>query len=304
MKSIQLTNVSTYYKNFFFRKTNVLKDINLKLQRGHIYGLLGPNGAGKTTLIKTLLGLLRKQDGTINHYRKGSKVNRIKWLEKVGYVPEEVNLTQNITAYAFLKSMGRLYPISKQDLTQRIEVLLQRLELEKAQKQKIKTYSKGMKKRLLIAQSLLCNPKMLFLDEPMAGLDPKQRNQIRNLFTQYKKDGTGILISSHELPEIQMICDTIFFIKDGQIILNENLNNLECLQEKSTVQLSINQVNDLPKEISKKYHCTEEDGSVAISIEQNKLHELLGILDNHKIIVKNIQKEHVSLEEVFLNNLN
>ncbi|NGP87510.1 ABC transporter ATP-binding protein [Fodinibius halophilus] len=303
MKSIELTNISTYYKKSIFQKTKVLRNIDLKLQKGKIYGLLGPNGAGKTTLIKTLLGLLRKHDGTISYYNEGKKVSRVKWLQRVGFVPEEVTFSQNITGRNFLKLMGNLYPINKKDLTQRVKDLFQLVGLESEKEKSINAYSKGMKKRLLIAQALLCNPHMLFLDEPMAGLDPKQRNQMRSLFTQYKDQGTGILISSHELPEIQMICDAIFLIKDGQIILTENLDSLDSFQSNPEVQLAINDINELPQKISTKYHCSEEHGRITISVKQDNLQELLAVLNDNGIAVKNIQTGSANLEKVFLNNL-
>ena len=218
MPVLKVKNVSSGYYDKMFRWKTVLSDISIEFEKSSIYGLIGPNGAGKTTLFKTLIGLLPYHNGGIEFF--GNKINDKGkgWLKKVGYVPEESLLPHHLTAYRFLHIYGGMKLSTTDNVKKIISEKMALVDLETELDKRIDTFSKGMKKRLMIAHALMGEPNLLILDEPFEGLDPKQRIKIKNLFLSYKGEGKTIIISSHELYELQDICDYAIMLKDGRII--------------------------------------------------------------------------------------
>lgn len=191
-----------------------------------IYGLLGPNGAGKSTWMKLLTASLKPTEGQI--CCDGVPITDMldSYLGKIGYIPQNQNLFPYFTGYKFLYYMAALKGIKKELADQQIPVLLQRVNLHEKGKCKIRTYSGGMKQRLLIAQAFLGNPEIIFMDEPTAGLDPKERIRIRNLVSEMSF-GKIILIATHVVPDVEYISKEIMLIKKGEIIRNGSPDLLE-----------------------------------------------------------------------------
>lgn len=190
--------------------------ISLKLAPG-VYGLLGANGAGKTTLMRMVCGILRPTGGSVA--LDGIDVEDERYRDVLGYLPQDFGYYPNFTGWDFLMYMSALKGIEKKQAKKRAKDLLEIVGLESMEKKKIKTYSGGMKQRLGIAQALLNEPKLLILDEPTAGLDPKERVKFRNLIAKLGKENI-VILSTHIVSDVEHIADRILMMKSGQIIFN------------------------------------------------------------------------------------
>lgn len=188
--------------------------ISLKLHKG-VYGLLGANGAGKTTLMRMLCGILKPTEGTIT--LDGMDVSEENYRAVLGYLPQDFGYYPEFSGLDFLLYMAALKGLPKEQAKRKAVELLKTVALEDKAKKKIKTYSGGMKQRLGIAQALLNNPEVLILDEPTAGLDPKERVRFRNLIAELGKDSI-VLLSTHIVSDIEHIADEVLMMKDGQLI--------------------------------------------------------------------------------------
>ncbi len=217
-----IDRVSKQYKN------NIAVDrISIKLQKG-VYGLLGANGAGKTTLMRMICGILKPESGTISF--DGMDAGEENYRSVLGYLPQDFGYYPEFTGMDFLLYMAALKGIGKVQAKRKSNELLQLVSLQDAAGKKIKTYSGGMKQRLGIAQALLNEPKVLVLDEPTAGLDPKERVRFRNLIEDWGKENI-VLLSTHIVSDTEHIADNILMMKDGQLIFSgcwdETKGNLE-----------------------------------------------------------------------------
>jgi len=188
----------------------------LRVEKGEIFGLLGQNGAGKTTLIKILLGITRGWHGDANLL--GEPVGKTEVRRRVGYLPEDHHFPDYHTAYSLLNFYGQLLSVPRAKRRSRIPAILETVGLFKRMYTKIRGYSKGMKQRLGIAQALLHDPEIIFLDEPTDGVDPLGRKEIRVLMQELKDQGATIFLNSHLLGEVELICDRVGILQKGQMI--------------------------------------------------------------------------------------
>ena len=210
-----------------FQNKTAVDRVSLRLHSG-VFGLLGTNGAGKTTLMRMLCGILQPTSGTITF--DGMDVREEGYRAILGYLPQDFGYYPEFTAMDFLLYMAALKGLPKQSAKRRANELLELVGLEDMGRKKIKTFSGGMKQRLGIAQALLNNPKLLILDEPTAGLDPKERVRFRNLIGQLGKDSI-VLLSTHIVSDIEHIADEVLMMKDGNLIYHgawdEQMGDLE-----------------------------------------------------------------------------
>lgn len=211
-----------------FQNKIAVDRVSLRLHNG-VFGLLGTNGAGKTTLMRMLCGILQPTSGTITF--DGMDVREEGYRAILGYLPQDFGYYPEFCAMDFLLYMAALKGLSKPSAKRRANELLELVGLEDMGRKKIKTFSGGMKQRLGIAQALLNDPKLLILDEPTAGLDPKERVRFRNLIGQLGKDSI-VLLSTHIVSDIEHIADEVLMMKDGNLIYHgawdEQMGDLEC----------------------------------------------------------------------------
>ena len=216
---LELCNISKKYNEKI-----ALKDVSLKLDNG-IYGLLGPNGAGKSTLMNIITGNLEPTEGTIKWDGKEVKELGSNYRSLLGYAPQQQGMYETFSGRRFLSYMATLKGISKSSMEDEINRVLLYVNMVEKSNQKIGTYSGGMKQRILIAQAIIGNPKLVILDEPTAGLDPKERVRIRERIAELSKDKI-ILVSTHVVSDIESIAKKIILIKTGKIIDYANVNGL------------------------------------------------------------------------------
>ncbi len=228
MPVVQTWSLGKIYRTGFWmnQKIESLKDCSLSIHQGETFGLLGPNGAGKTTLLKTLLGITRPTTGRAVILGKPIGDRTVK--QKIGYLPENAFLYDFLTAWEFLEFIAGLFQIPKKIQRQRIAELLDLVGLAKstARKKKLKQYSKGMLQRVGLAQALINDPEIVFLDEPMSGLDPMGRYRMREIVLSLKQQGKTIFFNSHVLSDIEQICDRIAFLALGELICQGSLDEL------------------------------------------------------------------------------
>lgn len=200
--------------------------VSLRLNNG-VFGLLGANGAGKTTLMRMLCGILKPTSGTVTF--NGVDVSAEEYRAKLGYLPQDFGYYPDFTGIDFLLYMASLKGLPKSAAKRKVTELLELVNLTESARKKIKTYSGGMKQRLGIAQALLNNPQILILDEPTAGLDPKERVRFRNLIKDLGQDCI-VLLSTHIVSDIEHIADEVIMMNEGQIIYHGDLDNVGDLE--------------------------------------------------------------------------
>ena len=192
-----------------------LVSLDLEVNTGEIFGFLGPNGAGKTTAINVLLGFVPPTRGAA--YLFGIDVRQPIARQRIGYLPEMTYYYKFLTAEELLRFYAKIFGLSRTEADQRIDQLLKLVELEPARKRPIKSYSKGMQQRVGLAQALINNPDLLILDEPTSGLDPLGRMKVREIIQRLKNEGKTVFFSSHELGEVETVCDRVAIINQGEL---------------------------------------------------------------------------------------
>jgi len=299
MSIISLQNVS---KNF--GKFEAVKNINIEIEKGKIFGLIGPNGAGKTTILSMLSGILKPTKGKIYIFDKDIQ-EELSIKNKIGVVPEQPYVYGDMNVHNFLSFWADLYEIKNKE--NRINFVLDKVNLGNSsiKNKKLKEFSKGMKQRVSIARALLHDPEILILDEPMSGLDPVGIKEVRDLIFEQKKEGKTIIISSHILAEIEKICDDVAIINKGMIVksgsIDEILNSSVSMIE---LEIEVEKVNDLLVNGLKKFDFIKEvnysgNNLRIITASKNKKEISKFITDCGCIILK-MKENKKTLEDVFI----
>lgn len=203
----------------------VLGGVDLDVAPGEVVGLIGPNGAGKTTLMSCLLGFLHADGGEITVDGRANDDLRIR--RRTGFVPERMNFDRRATGWSFLRYMARLSGISRAECDARVRAMLERLGIAGAADKRLSQYSRGMLQRIGMCQALIHEPDFVFLDEPTSGLDPNGVLLVRDLIAEQKQRGAAVLLNSHQLAEIEKVCDRVLFLTGGVIGVEETLRHAD-----------------------------------------------------------------------------
>jgi ABC-2 type transport system ATP-binding protein len=271
---IETRSLTKVFRDFWGRpKVRALNALDLQIRRGEIFGLLGPNGSGKSTTIKLLLGLLFPSSGQALVF--GKDATDVAKNERIGYLPEESYLYKFLNAEETLDFYGRLFNMTPQVRKQRIEHLIQLVGIQHARRRQLREYSKGMTRRIGLAQALINDPELILLDEPTSGLDPIGTREMKDLILKLRDEGKTVLMSSHLLPDVQDVCDRIAILHQGE------LKELGAVSELLTVQ-DVTQFK--AKGLS---HAAEE--------------EIRAVIARHGGELLKVEHPTLSLEELFLN---
>ena len=233
-----------------FRRKSItaVRDLNLRVEAGEVYGLLGPNGSGKSTTLKIILGLAAPTRGRTKIFGRDSSL--VKSRQAVGFLPENPYFYKFLTGEETLRFFGKLCRVNGSRLKSRVRELLELVGLTNARDQRLSTYSKGMLQRIGLAQALINEPKLVVLDEPTAGVDPAGSRDIRNLIVDLKQRGITVLLSSHLLTQVQEICDRVGILARGVLVREGHLEELIAIENRSELVLE-NASEALVKEIEK-----------------------------------------------------
>lgn len=234
--AIETRKLTKSYKSRSLGKINVVDNLDLEVEEGEIFGFLGPNGAGKTTTIKMLLGIIYPTAG--EGYVLGREIGDMDVHRVISYLPERPYYYEHMTGLELLKFYGSLFGITDRE---KFDMLLKKVNLHRDMSKTISQYSKGMQQRIGLAQSLLNDPKLLFLDEPTGGLDPIAHREIRDLILSFRDEGRTVFISSHELSEVELICDRVAIINRGKI---ERQGKLTELLRGGRIEITVDGVSE------------------------------------------------------------
>ena len=235
---VETRNLTKIYRDFWGRRTvHALKSLDLQINRGEVFGLLGPNGSGKTTTMKLLLGLLFPSDGEALIF--GRDASDVRRNERIGYLPEESYLYKFLTAEEILDFYGRLFRMPAVVRRQRVGDLINMVGLGWAKKRQLKEYSKGMTRRIGLAQALINDPELVILDEPTSGLDPIGTREMKDLILSLKQQGKTVLMCSHLLADVQDVCDRIGILFQGELKEIGRVDSLLKVRDVTDIQASL-----------------------------------------------------------------
>ncbi|MDP4180814.1 MAG: ABC transporter ATP-binding protein [Bacillota bacterium] len=302
---MNLLEVKNVFKTYGSLKA--VSGVSIEVGDGEVFGLLGPNGAGKSTLISMISTLVKPDNGEI--FINGNRVGRnTKEAKKViGLVPQEIALYPTLSARENLNFWGRMYGLGGNLLTQRVDEALEVAGLSDRQKDRIESFSGGMKRRINIAAALLHKPKILIMDEPTVGIDPQSRNHILETVLKLNKEGMSVIYTSHYMEEVEFLCSRIAIMDHGKVIAcgsKEELRNL--IGDVDIINLDIanadKQIEDLIKPISGIQKVIFDNNKLKVYAKESGtiLARLISVLDSAKCKIHNINIEDTNLESVFL----
>ena len=298
---VDIYQLSKVYTTGFWmnKKVTSLKDCSFQVYKGETFGLLGPNGAGKTTLLKILLGIIRPTSGKASLLDKPLGDPTVK--KRLGYLPENAYFYDFLTAWEFLHFIADLFEIPKRQQKKKILELLDLVGLAKktAQKKQLRQYSKGMLQRVGMAQALINNPEIVFLDEPMSGLDPMGRYQVREIIESLNEQGKTIFFNSHILSDVEKICDRIAILARGEILDIGSLDEILGTKEHYHVLIKYSEEIDIDKWL---HNYQKEHHFVSGELKGNP-QEFLTYLETTSAQLISLKLNRDSLEEYFIHQL-
>jgi len=297
MKAVETKDLTKIYSSSFGkRKVQALVDLNLDVERGLIFGLLGPNGAGKTTLIKLLLGITFPTAGNAKILDESISNYSIK--KNIGYLPENHKYPPYLKGGEVLKFFGRLSGMNGIGLDKKIDELLELVKLTQWKKTKIKAYSKGMMQRLGLAQALINDPELIFLDEPTDGVDPIGRKEIRDILAELKSRQKTIFLNSHLLSEVELVTDRVGILNKGKLLREGTVKELTEKKEEYKIVID----GTFEQDISIDNSFTRiSDGSYSVKVSDiAELNHIIDSLRSKNVLLKEILPLKNTLEEMFI----
>ena len=302
MLALETIGLTKDYHTGFWRKRpkRALDGLSLQVEAGEIFGLLGPNGAGKTTTLKILLRLVFPTAGTARIF--GSDLSNISVHRRIGYLPENPYFYDHLTAEEFLNYMGELFDLSPAVRLRRVGELIDRVGIREAKDTPLRKFSKGMIQRVGIAQALINSPELVFLDEPMSGLDPIGRREVRDMILQLRKEGKTVFFSTHILADAETLCDRVGILQNGRLrgcgdleeILKMGVSSTEIVLDRPSTETL-----DALKEDAASAIRTGERVRIEVA-EPARVGEVLALLLKLKARIVSVNPVRTSLEDYFL----
>ncbi len=300
MSILKIENLKKSYKD-----TQAVKNVSFNVEKGDIYGVLGPNGAGKSTTINSIVGFIKPDSGSIVFEDKYS-INE--WKRNIGYIPQELAIYPDLTAEENVSFFCSLYGFSGKELKERTERALVFTGLENYRKKKASEFSGGMKRRLNIAAAIAHGPKLVIMDEPTVGIDPRLRNHILESVKKLNQEGTSIIYTTHYMEEVEELCNKIIIIDHGSVITNgykDEVKTVVAPVRSVKVTVSGGDIREAEKRMKglegmKSVNVSENELTCICGKSDSIIQEILNVISELKLNVTDISCESPSLEEVFI----
>jgi ABC-2 type transport system ATP-binding protein len=296
-QAIAVKNLSKVYKGKLGDGVAAVDSINFEVNQGEIFGFIGPNGAGKTTTIKMLLGLLFQTSGEA--FVLGKPAGDIETKRQISYLPESPYFYEHLNAYEVLDFYGKLFKIENEARKKKIDELLEQVGIARDAKRSLRQYSKGMLQRIGIAQALINDPVLLFFDEPTSGLDPIAHKDITDLIHSLKKQGKTVFLSSHQLSDVESVCDRVAIINRGTIV---KIGTMEDLLHEGRTVITLDKVSseilDKVKPLSARISHDGERVKIYVESDEN-VHKVIDLSKGNSTLIS-VLPQRQSLEDLFV----
>ena len=305
MNAIETEKLTKEHRIGFWRKrVCALSQLNLTVHEGEVFGYLGPNGAGKTTTLKLLMGLLRPTSGEARIL--GRPPGDVRIQQQVGFLPEQPNFYEYLTGRELLNFYGQLLGLDRPTRRESVERLARQLRIESALDLQLRKYSKGMLQRIGLAQALLNDPRLVLLDEPLSGLDPIGRREVRDLLLRLKSEGRTVFFSSHIIPDVEVVCDRVGILVGGRLVAQGPIDEILGVRIAS-IEVTASQVP--PEVMGALDHLlvtqpVPRGERLLLTVkDEGPLAELLARLLDGKAVIHAIAPHRESLEEYFFRHV-
>ena len=310
MSIVNAENLTKEFKGglFTWRTVNALDSLNLQVESGEIFGYLGPNGAGKTTTFKLLLGLIFPTSGTASIF--GENVREVEFKKRVGFLPEQPYFYDHLTGEEFLEFYAQLFRIDKKTRKQKVHSLLEAVGLKESASMQLRKFSRGMLQRIGIAQALVNDPELVILDEPLSGLDPFGRKEIRDIILHLKDEGRTVIFSSHVLSDVEMICDRIGILMQGRLQHVERVDEFLNVELES-VEITVSRLSESDSDaVQSLGGQVSHSGSrsvilvhgIGASAGEEVMSKILAFVRESEATLISISSQTRSLEELFVSS--
>ncbi len=293
----------SYRTGFRMKRVQALVDLNLRIEKGEIFGFLGPNGAGKTTTIKILMGLAKPSRGFATVLGKSPRDHRVK--KRIGFLPESPYFYEYLTAYEFLQLAAQLSGINHKEVNQRVKQILKLVRMEHAAHQQMRGFSRGMLQRIGVAQALIHDPEVVILDEPMGGLDPIGRREFRDIIINLREQGKTVFFSTHILADVEMICDRVGIIVAGRMIEMGRLNEI-LHSEIESIEITVQGLSGKFRKAAERIaqRCVDAGEIVMLTVRNEEdVDNVLMLVRESGARVKAIVPRTLTLEDFFMSRV-
>lgn len=302
--SIEVKNLTKIFKTKAFSNHGItaLDDVSLNIESGIIFGLLGPNGAGKTTLIKVLLGLVFPTSGEA--FILDKNVSDYNVRKNIGYLPENHKFPNYLTGEEVIIYNSKMSGYKLEKSSPKLNQVLDLVKMEKWRKTKIKKYSKGMMQRIGLAQAIVHDPKIVFLDEPTDGVDPIGRKEIRDILLNLKTQGKTVFINSHLLSEVEAVSDKVAILNEGKLIKYGTVDELTINKEIGEITTEIKLSDNITENLKHKFVFEVNDNLINLEIKDSKtLNTFMDELRKAEVNILKVNQKKTSLEDLFIKSL-
>lgn len=296
---LNFRNITKIFKPEFLSQPFVaLQDVSFSIPRGSMVGFLGANGAGKTTSLKILMDFIRPTAGSVEFASElGS--NRQEINRRIGFLPERPYFYPNLTGEMFLRYMASLSELNDDQFKSGLKRLAPRFKIEHALNRPLKTYSKGMLQRIGFMATILHDPELIILDEPLSGLDPIGRKELKDVIIDLQQEGKTVFFSTHIVPDVEEICDRVIFLKEGKLIYDGEVKTLLTRDSGDVFQIKFKAEKNKIDAIASLHARALPGGNFTVEVSESEKNQAIQSLLSHNIEIRSIDTIKPSLEEIF-----